>query len=77
MFHTIGVYVTNAPFSNTLINLALYGNMGLLSVPPIFLKRMDTAEFMGNLFCNGSGKLAGILEPVYEMISIGNEYLIE
>jgi hypothetical protein len=51
--------------------------MGLLSVPPVFLKYKDTREFTSNLFWNRSDKLAGVPEPIYEMIPIGNEYLIE
>jgi hypothetical protein len=77
MFHTIGIYLTNIPFSNTLINLALDGNMGLLSVPPVYLKYTDTPEFTSNLFWNRSDKLAGVPKPVYKMIPIGDEYLIE
>ena len=77
MFHTIGIDVTNTPFSNTLINLTLYGNMGLLSVPPVFLQYKDTPEFTSNFFWNRSDKLAGVPGPVYEMIPIGNEYSIE
>jgi hypothetical protein len=51
--------------------------MRLLSVPPVFLKYTDTRELTSNLFWNRSDKLAGVPKPVYKMISIGNEYLIE
>ncbi len=51
--------------------------MRLLSVPPVFLKYTDTRELTSNLFWNRSDKLAGVPKPVYKMIPIGNEYLIE
>ncbi len=45
--------------------------MGLSSVAPVFLKYKDSRELTSNLLLNRSDKLAGVPEPVYEMIPKG------
>ncbi len=51
--------------------------MGLLSVPPVFLKYRNSREFARNASWIRSDKLAAIPAPVYGTIPVGNEYLIE